>query len=506
MSSLKMNDGKICISICAATAAELFAKIARAEPLADVIELRFDCLRPDEVGPAMEGIPEISKTYLLTYRPSEQGGLRVLPNAQRIMFWKNAVKSLAGRDFIADHEADLDFPFGFDTGRIIRSHHFFGASPADLRSVYFELADVADETVKIAAACDDITDTIKVWGLLETAANNDGRVIPIAMGEAGKWTRILGPAYGAPITYAALDEGDETAPGQIAASSLIDVFRVKELDRETLVHGIIAGDTTYSVSPWMHNAAFRAAAMNRVFVPLQVRDLDAFIRRMVRKETREVQLNFAGFSVTNPHKQAIIPYMDALDETARDIGAVNTVKVEGDRLIGYNTDAQGFIAPLNARFGSLERERVAVAGAGGAARACVYALKRSGAEVTVFARDVAKARTLGDEFAVAVEELSPAGRFTGYDILVDTTPLGTKGETVNQTVAAADQISGLKLVYDLVYNPAETRLIHEARQAGVPSIGGLEMLVAQGAAQFEIWTGQAAPIDAMAEAVRRKLS
>jgi 3-dehydroquinate dehydratase / shikimate dehydrogenase len=457
------------------------------------------------VGAALENLPRISKHYLITYRPSEQGGKRVLPLAQRIMFWKSAVRALAGRDFLADFEGDIDFPFGFGGGRVIRSHHYFGGSPDDLRHTYFELAEINGEVVKIAADCGDITDTIKIWKLLDTAEKAAGYVIPIAMGEAGKWTRILGPAYGAYMTYATREGGEETAPGQIAAEDLCDVFRVKELNRRTLVHGIVAGNTSYSISPWMHNAAFKAREVNRVFVPLQVTDLEAFVSRMVKPETRELDLNFAGFSVTNPHKQAIMQHLDGMDQTAERIGAVNTVKVENGKLFGFNTDAPGFIAPLISAFGDLRGARVGVVGAGGAARACVYALKREGAEVTVYARNIDMAKSLSDEFETGLAEL-PAGHAAfETDILVNTTPLGTKGETVNETIATADRLAGVKLVYDLVYNPAETRLMHEAKQAGVPAMSGLEMLIAQGAKQFEIWTGESAPVEAMAEAVRKKL-
>ena len=500
-----MKNGKICISICARTASELFEKITRAESLADVIEVRFDCLDHGELDVALEGLPKISKQYLVTFRPSEEGGKRVLPLSTRIIFWKRAVRALSEHDFVADHESDLNFPFGFDRGRVIRSHHFFGGSPDDLRTAYFELADINGEIVKIAVDCPEITDTIKVWKLLDAAEKNEGSLIPIAMGEAGKWTRILGPAFGAFLTYSSLEAGNETAPGQMSAQDLIDVFRVRELGRETLIYGIIAGDTSYSVSPWLHNAGFKAANLNRVFVPLQVADLDAFIRRMVMSDTREIDLNFAGFSVTNPHKQAIIPHLDEIDETAGVIGAVNTVNVRDGKLFGYNTDAPGFIAPLKTTFDDLKGARVSVVGAGGAARACVYALRREGAEVTVLARDTAKARPLMDEFGIPVAELLTGHQRLETDILVNTTPLGTKGETVDQTIATAEQLSGVKLVYDLVYNPAETRLLREAKIAGIPAINGLEMLIAQGAKQFEIWTGEAAPVAAMSEAVKKKL-
>ena len=499
-----MNDGKICISICASTAAELFEKISRAEAVADVIEVRFDCLAHGDIDTALDGLPKISKQYLITLRSSEQGGRRVLRLSNRILFWKRAVKALSGHDFLADHESDLNFPFSFNSDRVIRSHHFFGESPEDLRTAYFELADINDEIVKIAVNCRDITDTIKVWKLLKIAEENEGCVIPIAMGEVGKWTRILGPAFGAYLTYASLDAGDETAPGQLSAENLTEVFRVRELDRETSVYGIIAANTSYSVSPWLHNAAFKAAGMNRVFVPLQVADLDEFVKRMVKPETREIELNFAGFSVTNPHKQAIIRHLDEIDETAQRIGAVNTIKIENGKLLGYNTDALGFIAPLKSVCGDLKGVRATVVGAGGAARACVYALKHEGAEVTVLARDLKKAEDLAIEFGAEFGALVTDHSFNG-DILVNTTPLGTKGDTVDGTIATADQLRNLRLVYDLVYNPAETRLLNEAKMARVPAINGLQMLISQGAKQFEIWTGEIASVDAMTDAVRTKL-
>jgi shikimate dehydrogenase len=256
----------------------------------------------------------------------------------------------------------------------------------------------------------------------------------------------------------------------------------------------------------MHNAAFKAAGMNRVFIPLQVADLDVFISRMVKPATREVELNFKGFSVTNPHKQAIIDHLDGIDDTAAKIGAVNTVTIDDGKLFGFNTDAPGFIDPLIERYGNLEDAKAAVVGAGGAARACVYALQNEGANVTLFARDLKKAAVLGEEFSIPVKDLaSDRARFE-CDILVNATPLGTKGENEKETIATAEQLLGTRLVYDLVYNPIETALIREARTAGVPAIGGLEMVIAQGTRQFYIWTGQPAPADEMTAAIKRNLT
>jgi shikimate dehydrogenase len=265
------------------------------------------------------------------------------------------------------------------------------------------------------------------------------------------------------------------------------------------------------MSPYLHNAAFRSAGLNAVFVPLQVQDLDAFMRRMVMPETREIDLNFRGFAVTNPHKQAIIKYCSRADTTAKAIGAVNTLKFDGDRPAGLNTDAEGFIRPLEKKFGDLSGARVAVVGAGGAARACVFGLKKTEANVTVVARNMERSNALADEFEISYKQFQlnssqfPVHSFSEFDVVVNTTPLGTRGEQVNQTIATAEQLKNVKLVYDLVYNPSETRLLCEARKAGAHTINGFDMLVAQAGEQFRIWTGLTAPVEEMAAAARKKL-
>ena len=499
-----MNNGKICISVCAKTADEVLERVRDAETLADVIEVRFDCMESSE---SEKGITAINsqKPVLFTYRPASQGGSATDDMMPRIMFWMAAIgKSPLEQDKLwIDNELDFGgaMQWASETN-VIRSFHDFSGVPSGLDSIYDQLS--ANGIAKIAVTPNSITDSIPLWNLLDP--KSDKSFIPIAMGEAGKWTRILGLAHGAFMTYASLDSETETAPGQISAADLIDVFRVKEIGRETQVYGVVAGDTSYSISPWIHNAGFKAAGMNRVFVPLQVEDIDEFFRRMVKKETREVELNFAGFSITNPHKQSIMPWLNEIDETAVHIGAVNTVKIEGEKFFGYNTDAQGFIAPLKDRFGDLRNARVSVFGAGGAARACIYALVDEGAEVSLFARDKNKASALGDIFNIPVLEMPSDTHPINADIVVNTTPLGTKGDAQDKTVAVAEQLKDVKLVYDLVYNPIETRLISEAKKANTRAIGGLEMLIAQGAKQFEIWTGETAPLDTMTAAVMKKLN
>lgn len=498
----KNNRGKICIPAAAKTAAELVELAERARELADVVEIRFDHLDTGEIPAARAAIAKkITSPVITTFRSKEQGGPKDLSMEERKAFWNSHPATLycdIEEDIFADTAAA-------ECGMRICSFHDFEGG-CDIGEVAERLAATDAGILKIAVQTDSVTDAIPLWHFLKKAVADGREAIPVAMGEAGKWTRILGPAHGAFLTFASLETGSETAPGQISARDMIDTFRVKELRKETEVFGIIAGNTSYSTSPWMHNAAFKHTGMDRVFVPLQIRDPGEFISRMVRPSTRELDLNFGGFSVTNPHKQEIIKYLDEIDPTAKAIGAVNTIKVESGRLHGWNTDAFGFIAPLLNILGDIKGSRAAVIGAGGAARACVHSLIGEGSEVTVFARDESKARKFTNEFGVSAEKLTRGETdLNGIDIVVNATPLGTKGEFESQTIADAEQLRGVGLVYDLVYNPFETQLLKEAKKAGVHSIGGMEMVIAQGGRQFEIWTGKPAPIGVMEKAVRARL-
>lgn len=508
-----MNDGKICVSVCAENAEEFQKKISEAAEFADVIELRFDCLNenvfnPTDVNETQKFLQKIfqnnfGKIFLSTFRPKEQGGKRNLTKEERDYFWSSGFDG----DW-ADLEEDIvedSFYWLWDTR--ICSYHNFETVPENLNQIYERLKSAETDVIKIAVQADDITDAIPVWKLLEKAKSENKKIVPIAMGEAGKWTRILGLAHGAFLTYASLETGGETAPGQISARDLIETYRVKELNEQTEIYGVLGGNTSYSQSPYMQNAAFKSADLNAVFLPLQVKNLDEFIRRMVRAETREIDLNFKGFSVTIPHKQAIVKHLDFVDEAAREIGAVNTVKIIDGKLYGYNTDAHGFIEPLKNSYGDLRGAKAAILGAGGAARACVYALKKDGARVTVFARDLEKAANLTNQFQINLSQLPNTNRqLQDFDIIVNTTPLGTKGELENETIVTAEQLAGVNLVYDLVYNPFQTRLMAEADKVNVPKIGGMAMLVAQGAKQFEIWTGKTAPVKEMSAAILKRLS
>ncbi|MGH9944534.1 MAG: shikimate dehydrogenase, partial [Pyrinomonadaceae bacterium] len=278
------------------------------------------------------------------------------------------------------------------------------------------------------------------------------------------------------------------------------LYRLERLGEGTQVSGLVGSPVAHSLSPRIHNAAFAALDLDAVYLPFEVADAGPFLRRMASPRTREMRWNLRGLSVTAPHKQAVMEHLDVFDEAAREIGAVNTIVVEGDELRGYNTDAAAVLAPLAGV--DLSRQCVAVLGAGGAARAVLWNLRRQGAEATVFARQIEKAAELAPQFGARAATLESA-RFGEFDLVINTTPLGMSGKSEGETPANVTQLRGARAAYDLVYNPSETRFMREARAAGCERIfGGLPMLVAQAAAQFELWTGRAAPLEVMHEAAR----
>ncbi|HEY3582624.1 MAG TPA: type I 3-dehydroquinate dehydratase, partial [Pyrinomonadaceae bacterium] len=343
---------------------------ARASAVGDIIELRLDCLEGEDWTTQLEPlIRDQSRLLILTYRPSEQGGHRVLSRAQREAFWH--------RDWPSDLKALFDIEsdlvvHGRAWSRVIVSHHDFAGVPDDLEELYERLAATPAHVVKIAIQANDITDCIRVFRLLDRARNEGRNLIAIAMGDAGVATRILGPARGSFLTYGSLEDKSATAPGQVNARQLRSVYRIDDINDDTMICGLVGLPVMHSVSPHMHNAAFAAEGVNGVYLPLEVRHVKSFIGRMVHPRTCELDWNLRGLSVTAPHKSSVTEFLDWIEPEAQEIGAVNTIVVEGDKLRGYNTDVQGLMEPLRKRVGSFSGLSVAVIGAGGAARAAVW--------------------------------------------------------------------------------------------------------------------------------------
>lgn len=502
----------VCVPITESRAADFKAALREADRVAEAIELRLDYLEVTELPELLDWLARegatLAAALVLTFRPSEQGGRREVTLAERREFWRGLAPSIKERATLVDFEFDLVESLVAEPlsegppvawAKVICSWHDFGGMPGDLIARYERMAATPAAVVKIAALANTIGDSLAIFDLLRYARGKKP-VIALGMGLAGLSTRVLSLSRGGVLTFAALRRGAESAAGQPTVGELRDLFRVGSLTTESPVFGVIGNPVGHSRSPRIHNSTLAALGADGVYLPLPVEDLDSFVHDFVRPATRKIDWRLRGLSVTIPHKLAIMPHLDYLDETARRIGAVNTVVVEGGELHGYNTDVTGAMAPLEALL-PLAGARVAVIGAGGSARAICYGLQVRGAEVTLYARDTAKAQVLAAEFGARV---APLESFAGeVDVVINCTPLGMHGHSEGQSPLPAESLRGVRLVYDLVYTPEETRLLEDARAAGCQTLGGLAMLVGQAAEQFRLWTGLDAPREVMWNAARQ---
>lgn len=497
---------KVCAVITEETAEAAKLAIKRAAGLADIIELRLDYLRDFDFENVerLHGLLENKPLpVIITCRDSSEGGWQKIDERIRLRLLVEGAKRFADYcDIEAAHykKAERLLP---DLSKLIVSYHDFTKTPDNLNEIYEWMKRFPAAVYKIATRANHVGDTLAVFRLLKRALDEKVTLLALAMGEAGLLTRLLGPSRGSFLTFGTLDGSRKSAPGQISCEELKSLYRIHRLTPKTPIIGIVGNPVNHSASPALHNSAFSALNRDFVYLPIEVDNLGDFFRRFVRPETRELDWDLRGFSVTIPHKIAVMPLLDEIDPTAQEIGAVNTVLVSNGRLQGFNTDVYGAIDPLRGVI-DLKGARCAVIGAGGAARAVVYGLVAAGAFVTVFARDVEKAKPLADSFGVLVSPLDRIG-IGDLDILINTTPVGMHGYEDNHCLVSHSALSKIQIVYDLVYNPMETRLLCDARAAGCVTIGGLDMLVAQAALQFKLWTGDNPPMETMREAARKKL-
>ena len=259
------------------------------------------------------------------------------------------------------------------------------------------------------------------------------------------------------------------------------------INAETDVYAVIGYPVRHSLSPIIQNIAFNYYNLNAIYVAFEVNDLASAIKG-VRA------LGIKGLSVTIPHKVEIMSFLDKVDETAKEIGAVNTVVNKDGKLFGFNTDWLGVILSLKEK-GEISKKRFIVLGAGGAARAVVYGLKKEGAEIIILNRTYERGLALANEFKVKALPLEKASEIKAYG-LINTTPVGMWPK-IEDTPLKKDILKNFSLVMDIVYHPLKTRLLREAEEMGCQTVIGLKMLVYQGAEQFRLWTGKEAPVKEM---------
>lgn len=376
--------------------------------------------------------------------------------------------------------------------RIIISYHNFETTP-QLDPVLARMTRIPADAYKVVATARKPSDVARVLALPKDYPRLP--LIVLAMGELGFPTRVLSTAFGGLYTYAAPMAAQGTAAGQVSARQLRHLYRVEKFSKPGKVYGVIADPVRHSISPAVHNRAFQARRMDAVYLPFLVppphlRDFFCLAEK----------LPISGFSVTIPHKQKVIRYLDFVDPLARRIGAVNTVWRKGGRWRGSNTDAPGVTGPLSRRL-RLSKAAVLIVGNGGAARGAACALTDAGAKVAIVGRNPDRVRALakicGAE-PVMREQLDTRK----FDALVHATPVGMF-PNIDQCFFNGNIPA--EVVFDMVYNPLETVLARRAREQGKEVVPGLEMFVEQAVRQFEIWTGETAPRPVMEKAALEAL-
>jgi 3-dehydroquinate dehydratase / shikimate dehydrogenase len=481
----------MCAVVAATNAGAMLRQLGAALRMTRTIELRLDWLADDrEIGRFLGRLkPPSSAVLVATCRRCQAGGKYRGTIASQLARLAEAVA--AGCQWydleietVRQCPAEL-LEVLLAGGRQLTSAHFFDQMPKNLARVANELSKGKSDAIKIAAHCDSLRDARQILALARQRKN----IVAIPMGDVALPARLLAVREGSAFTYAPV--ANATAPGQVSLDEIKRVYRLDRLTRRTQIYGVVGDPVAHSLSPVMQNAGFQARRVDAMYLPFPVHELPDFVESIE-------PLGIRGFSVTIPHKERILTHLDGCDPLAARIGAVNTVVVRGGgKLYGYNTDYVGVLRALESRM-PLPGSRVLIVGAGGAARAVAFALAQSGAIPCITARRparaIALARAVGGE---AIGRASIRGEF--FDAVVNATPVGMYPRTGESPLAAGEL--NCRLVFDTIYRPRRTKLLRWAGQRGIETVSGLEMFVAQGTAQFEIWTGQRAPVDAMRRAV-----
>lgn len=500
----------ICIAVSAETAEQLFVKAGHALRVSPLVELRLDAL--PQPAAALEGVAALCRAHpqaaiLATCRrKAGGGGFDGSPDEQITLLEECAAAGASLVDLEVETLELVDAPrlalFGkalHASGcRLVVSAHDFngpGIPAASLDELQRLAAPASPAVYKVVNTAHQLCDNLPMLRLVEQAAARGLSMTGICMGEAGIPSRVLALRAGAPFTFGSLEEHGATAPGQVTASVLQEQYNAPRLGPHTRLYGVAGNPVTHSLSPALHNAAFRAAGIDAVYLPLHttsVRDLVHLAR----------ELPLDGISVTMPWKVEILPLLDSVDSLAAAIGAVNTVARGPDgRLHGTNTDAAAVVEPLLERL-PLKGARVLLAGAGGAARAAAFALVRAGALVSILNRTPELAEKLARSSGAAVADPQ---RLQGFDVIVNATPAGMLGPPQNDMAVPQSALTGARVVFEMVYRPRATPLVRRAQALGIEVVDGLNMFVHQGARQWETWTGQEAPVESMRAALETAL-
>ncbi|HEX8323925.1 MAG TPA: type I 3-dehydroquinate dehydratase [Tepidisphaeraceae bacterium] len=518
----RSSTTRLCVPILVRDHDQAVADAARAaEAGADMVELRID--RMTDAAAVARLVKAVRLPVIATCRAAAEGGESTLGDAERLTLLLAAGE--AGASYLdiewaavqANQWAGPQQPRDRRPGWIYSAHDF-ETRPTKLTQLVADLADAPCDVAKVVWRARSVRDNLEAFEILL------GRTKPsiaLCMGDAGAISRLLAPKFGAFLTFATLDAASGTAPGQPTVESLKQTFRWDAQRADTKVYGVVGSPVGHSMSPAIHNASFEAIGFDGVYVPLLVEpsyeSFKAFMETFVPFDA----LHLSGLSITIPHKENALRYLTekgaTIDPLATRIGAINTIvidRADGNALCGFSSDHAAILDSITAALGidraALAGYRVAVLGAGGTGRTAVAALAECGATVVVYNRTFERAAALADEFSGHSGKVV-AAKFDKLcdsccQIFINTTSVGM---TPNVDASPIDgtglEFNASHLVFDTIYTPQDTKLLTAARAAGAKTIGGAEMFVRQAAAQFEAFTGIAAPTASMRQVLNERL-
>ncbi|HEY3322674.1 MAG TPA: shikimate dehydrogenase [Planctomycetota bacterium] len=454
-----------------------------------IIELRLDSYSDLSTVALDRALNVLGHNVVVTYRhPAEGGRNPHATDAERLGYLQYAAHR--GVRYVDIEARTTLAKFEKCNAKVILSYHSFGGVPdlGQLLRQWRTMRETGADIVKIACLPQMVDDSLPLLKLLIAARNAHVPLITLGMGEAGFWTRVAGPLFGAPFTYARGEGSPGTAPGQPTWRELEELYRYRDIQPGWPVYAVIGNPIGHSLSPLLHNTALRLLGMDGVYIPFKV-----------ESDPLEFVVDFAplglkGLSVTIPHKETIAAICTELDPVAKAVGAVNTLVLRPDgSWQGLNTDVAAAMDSLEAVGGPVAGKKVAILGAGGAGKALAHGAKmRGAAEVFLFdvARDRAEAlaKAVGATVVAASELVQRK-----VDVVVNTTPVGMH-PNVQQSPLEKEQIPPGSVVFDVVYNPLRTQFLKWAEERGCKTVSGLSMFVRQGVRQFELWTGRCPPI------------
>jgi 3-dehydroquinate dehydratase/shikimate dehydrogenase len=489
----------ICVPITAESIEDTISELSLASKNTDIdiIELRLDyILKMEDAEICLEKtLKTKTKPIIVTNRPKREGGNYAGSEKDRLCLLQKAIE--LGADYVDVELNSVSHITRRDSSKLIVSYHNFKETPHNINKIYEDISQCKPDIVKLVTYANDIIDNVRIFELLKTA---NIPTISFCMGEYGHISRILTRKFGGLLTFASLRKGKESAPGQLTVDELSNIYHFKKINKETKLYGVIGNPVSHSMSPAIHNSSFMEKRLNSVYVPMKVLDIKTFI-----KDFRK--MDFRGFSVTIPHKESILPFLDDIDPVASKIGAINTVVNQDGKLTGHNTDCmaavKGLEDGLEGNKDTLKDKKVAIIGAGGAARAIAFGLKEKGCNITIYNRTLERAKRLSNDVGCKFSRFEEISELN-TDILINSTSIGMF-PNVEESPVPKDVLKKDMIVFDAVYNPIETKLLKDAEERGCHTVNGLTMFINQAAEQFRLWTGIEPSVELMKKVAKNML-